>query len=123
MLAAQRAYVQVAALKGGVDGPEVPTSPVEVYRALHAVYHPADCPHSPIGYVGHQAQKAALAKNTDAMEAQTRRPRIGILGSTRGTNTLHIYAEIAAGRLRSEVAVASGGEVICGPRPIYAIND
>ena len=42
---------QVAALKGGVDGPEVPTSPVEVYRALHAVYHPADCPHSPIGYI------------------------------------------------------------------------
>ena len=44
-------YVQVAALKGGVGGPEVPTSPVEVYRALHAVCHPADCPHSPIGYV------------------------------------------------------------------------
>jgi hypothetical protein len=55
-----------------------------------------------------QAQKAALGRNTDAMEAETRRPRIAILGSTRGTNTLHIYAEIAAGRLRAEVAVAIG---------------
>ena len=34
-----------------------------------------------------------------------RKPRIGILGSTRGTNTLHIYAEIAAGRLNVEVGV------------------
>ena len=33
-----------------------------------------------------------------------RRPKIGILGSTRGTNCLHIYAEIAAGRLHAEVA-------------------
>ena len=56
-----------------------------------------------------RAQKAAL------MEAETRRPRIAILGSTRGTNTLHIYAEIAAGRLRAEVAVAIGGDAICAP--------
>lgn len=34
-----------------------------------------------------------------------RKPRIGILGSTRGTNTLHIYTEIAAGRLDAEVGV------------------
>eukprot|EP01051_Picozoa_sp_SAG22_P018811 SAG22_NODE_3281_length_1807_cov_1.091335_1_plen_228_part_00 len=33
------------------------------------------------------------------------RCRIGILGSTRGTNTLHIYDEIAAGRFDAEVAV------------------
>jgi phosphoribosylglycinamide formyltransferase-1 len=35
----------------------------------------------------------------------TRKPRVGILGSTRGTNTLHIYEEIAAGRFDAEVAV------------------
>ena len=35
--------------------------------------------------------------------ALRRRPKIGILGSTRGTNTLHVYAEIAAGRLDAEV--------------------
>lgn len=46
LVAAQRAYIQVAALKA--DGPEVPVSPREVYRALHAVYNPAGAPHSPI---------------------------------------------------------------------------
>ena len=35
----------------------------------------------------------------------TRKPRIGILGSTRGTNLLHIYEEIASGRFDAEVAV------------------
>jgi phosphoribosylglycinamide formyltransferase-1 len=39
------------------------------------------------------------------MTHSNRKPRIGILGSTRGTNTLHIYAEIAAGRLNADVGV------------------
>eukprot|EP01050_Picozoa_sp_SAG11_P041219 SAG11_NODE_18352_length_493_cov_1.395939_1_plen_134_part_01 len=41
----------------------------------------------------------------DAGKALARTCRIGILGSTRGTNTLHIYEEIAAGRFEAEVAV------------------
>ena len=48
LVAAQRVYVQTAALKAGIDGPEVPASARDVYRALHAVYHPAGAPHSPV---------------------------------------------------------------------------
>ena len=48
LVAAQRLYVQVAALKVGPDGPGVPATPRDVYRALHAVYHPAGAPHSPV---------------------------------------------------------------------------
>ena len=47
--------------------------------------------------------KKHLAAHRNKLTA--RRPRIGILGSTRGTNTLHIYQEIAAGRFDAEVAV------------------
>ena len=48
------------------------------------------------------------------MAQPSRCPRIGILGSTRGTNCLHIYDEIAAGRFDCEVAavVSNVGDAI-----------
>ena len=54
LVAAQRTYVQVAALKAGPEGAGVPVTRREVYRALHALYHPAGAPHSPVA--GQQAQ-------------------------------------------------------------------
>ena len=50
----------------------------------------------------------AQAESIDAKVSHMRSvrgPRIGILGSTRGTNTLHVYDEIASGNLKAEVAV------------------
>ena len=57
--------------------------------------------------LGAAAQQPALKQHLAEHQGKltARRPRIGILGSTRGTNTLHIYEEIAAGRFDAEVAV------------------
>ena len=51
------------------------------------------------------AASAHIEEHRSDVAAANRAPRIGILGSTRGTNTLHIYDEIAAGRFNAQVAV------------------
>ena len=58
--------------------------------------------------LGGIAQAPGLKQHLEKHQSRLRTgkgPRIGILGSTRGTNTLHIYEEIAAGRFNAEVAV------------------
>ena len=51
-----------------------------------------------------KAETVAIV-NAPVCGLPARKPRIGIIGSTRGTNTLHIYEEINAGRFNAEVAV------------------
>jgi phosphoribosylglycinamide formyltransferase-1 len=65
----------------------------QVSRIWGAVWHRRD-----IGTAESIAAKVSHMRSV-------RGPRIGIVGSTRGTNTLHIYEEIAQGRLQAEVAV------------------
>jgi phosphoribosylglycinamide formyltransferase-1 len=82
----------------GANGPD---SVVEKHLANHADELKALLQ----GPAAAAAASAHIEEHRSDVAAANRAPRIGILGSTRGTNTLHIYDEIAAGRFNAQVAV------------------